>query len=946
MLTQWRWRSWYRTGRVASIAAAAAVLVLITSAVPARAETKSVTAVEGIAEFRLDNGIRVLLVPDKSRPTVTVNLTVFVGSRHEGYGEAGMAHLLEHMLFKGTAKHPNVPKELQDHGARFNGTTWVDRTNYYETLPASPENLAFALELEADRMMNSLIKAEDLASEMSVVRNEFERGENSPTLVLSQRMMAVAYEWHNYGRSTIGNRADIERVPVSNLRTFYRKYYQPDNAMVIVAGQFDPRAALGMIEKTFGKIPRPKRKLANTYTEEPAQDGERIVMLRRVGKVAVVGALYHIPAGPHPDFVPLNLLADILTSSPTGRLYKSLVQTKRAASIQGDAYAFHDPGVIELMAEVTPGNDARDVLSRLTDTIDEVIAQGVTDEEVKRSQARFLRQREQAANNTSRLAVQLSEWAAQGDWRMYFIARDRLETVTADDVKRVAKTYLVDTNRTVGLFQPTKVASRTAIPSTPNLAEMIGDYKGRKSVAAGEAFDVSAENIEKHTIRTRLRSGIQVAMLPKKTRGEAVNLSLTLRYGTAKTLGDKTVIGEFLPTLMTRGTEKYTRTQLNDKLAQLRATLSGSGNSASAGTAGFSVQATRKTLPEVLGLLRQVLRHPSLPETELALMKQRALSGLEKQKAEPQALAMNTLRRAFRPFPVTDPRYQPTIDEEIARVKAVDRDGLASLYKNFLGSEHGELAVVGDFDPKTTLPLLESLLADWKSPQPYQHILRDGSQAYKPGSHKILTPDKANAFYGAGLVFSMKDSHPDYPSLVISNYILGGGSLASRLGTRVRQKEGLSYGIFSMFRAGSVDQRGSLTIVAISNPQNSPKVVTSIRDEIDTFLKSGVTPQELAAAQKGYLQALRVGRTDDARLAGLLVGSLFSKRTLKYNADFEQRVSKTTPESVLTATRKYFDPRKLVVVTAGDFNKKPAKTPAGKKKAGKKKAGKKKAPTK
>ena len=234
--------------------AAAVTLSLLVTAEPLRAQPQLVTAVEGIAEFKLDNGIRILMVPDKSRPTVTVNLTVFVGSRHEGYGEAGMAHLLEHMLFKGTTKHPNIPKELQDHGARFNGTTWLDRTNYYETLPASPENLAFALELEADRMVNSLVRAKDLASEMSVVRNEFERGENSPSRVLSQRMMAVAFEWHNYGQSTIGNRADIERVPVENLRSFYRKYYQPDNAMVIVAGQFDPRQAMGMIMNTFGKI--------------------------------------------------------------------------------------------------------------------------------------------------------------------------------------------------------------------------------------------------------------------------------------------------------------------------------------------------------------------------------------------------------------------------------------------------------------------------------------------------------------------------------------------------------------------------------------------------------------------------------------------------------------------------------------------------------------------
>jgi len=927
-------QSWSRRKQVVVAVATAVTLVLLATAGPSRAETQLVTAVEGIAEFKLDNGIRVLLVPDKSRPTVTVNLTIFVGSRHEGYGEAGMAHLLEHMLFKGTAKHPSIPKELQDHGARFNGTTWVDRTNYFETLPASPENLAFALELEADRMMNSLIRAKDLASEMSVVRNEFERGENSPSRVLSQRMTAVAFEWHNYGRSTIGNRADIERVPVESLRTFYRKFYQPDNAMVIVAGQFDPRQAIPVIENTFGKIPRPKRKLANTYTEEPAQDGERIVTLRRVGEVAVVGALYHIPAGPHPDFVAVDVLTDILTSSPTGRLYKALVQTKRAASLNGSAYAFHDPGVVELMAEVTPGNDPRDVLNALTDTIDEVIAKGVTEDEVKRSQARFLRQREQAANDTSRLAVQLSEWAAQGDWRMYFVARDRLEKLTPADVQRVAKAYLVESNRTVGLFLPTKAPARTTIPATPNLAEMIGNYKGRKTVTAGEAFDVSPENIERATIRTRLDNGLKVAMLPKKTRGEAVNLSLTLRYGSDKTLGGQTTVGEFLPTMMTRGTKSFTRTQLTDKLAELRASLSGSGSRSSPGIADFSVRATRSSLPKVLELLREVLRDPTLPETELALMKQRALAALEQQKVEPQRLAIRKLRREFRPYKTNDPRYEPTIEEEIGRVKSLEQKQLVALYKNFLGGAHGELAVVGDFDPKTILPLLERLVSGWEADESYKHIEHHGDRPYKPGTHRILTPDKANAVYYAGLVFSMKDSHPDYPSLVMSNYILGGGSLASRLGTRVRQKEGLSYGIRSFFRATSVDQRGSLTIAAISNPQNTPKVVTAIREEIDKLHKTGVTPAELAAAQKGFLQSLRVGRTDDAQLAGLLAGSLFAKRTLTFLAELEKQVSATTTESVLNATRKYFDPKKLVVVTAGDFNKKPA---AGKKKAATKK---------
>ena len=253
--------------------------------------------IEGISEHRLENGLKVLLFPDPSKPTVTVNLTIFVGSRHEGYGEAGMAHLLEHMLFKGTPDHLSVPKSLQARGAQFNGTTWLDRTNYYETLPASDDNLEFAIRLEADRMINSLIKGEDLASEMTVVRNEFERGENSPQLILGQRMMSGAFNWHNYGKSTIGNRADIERVPVESLRAFYRKYYQPDNAMVIVAGRFDEARALEFIETHFGSIPKPTRTLEATYTEEPAQDGERTVTLRRRVPVKLWDALLRANGG-------------------------------------------------------------------------------------------------------------------------------------------------------------------------------------------------------------------------------------------------------------------------------------------------------------------------------------------------------------------------------------------------------------------------------------------------------------------------------------------------------------------------------------------------------------------------------------------------------------------------------------------------------------------------
>src|SRR5262249_42711546 len=261
--------------------------------------------------------------------------------------------------------HQNIDKLMQKRGAVFNGTTWLDRTNYFETLPASDDNLEFALRLEADRLVNSYIKREDLAAEMTVVRNEFEQGENSPVRILFQRMIAVAYEWHNYGKSTIGNRSDIERVPIEKLQAFYKKHYQPDNAVLVVAGQFDEAKALQYIRKYFGLIPRPARKLDTTYTDEPPQDGERLVTLRRVGELGLVGAVYHIPAGPHPDFAALQVLEHVLKAEPSGRLYEALVKSKKAAAVNASAFALHDPGVLVLLAQVNRGTTLEEVRDTL-----------------------------------------------------------------------------------------------------------------------------------------------------------------------------------------------------------------------------------------------------------------------------------------------------------------------------------------------------------------------------------------------------------------------------------------------------------------------------------------------------------------------------------------------------------------------------------------------------
>jgi zinc protease len=896
---------------------------------------KKVASVEGITEYHLENGLRVLLFPDPTRPKVTVNLTVLVGSRHEGYGETGMAHLLEHMVFKGTPTHPDIPGAMKERGAQFNGSTWVDRTNYFETLPASDQNLEFAVKLEADRMINSPIKPEDLATEFSVVRNEFEAGENSPERVLSQRMTAVAYEWHNYGKSTIGNRSDIERVPVDNLREFYKRFYQPDNAVLVVAGKFDETKALDYINKYFGAIPRPGRKLPETYTEEPPQDGERMVTLRRVGDVGLVGLLYHVPAASHAEFPAVEILGQILSSEPSGRLYKALVETKKATSVSVEESACHDPGSIQMMAEVSTKDLT--VLEKVRDdmltVVEEVAQKGVTQEEVDRARQRILKNRELAAADPNRIAVELSEWSAQGDWRLYFLNRDRIEQVTPEQVKQVAASYFTTSNRTVGLFIPTKKAERTPVPTVPDIAKLVDGYAGRQVKAiASEASDVAPLAIEARLQRPEPIGGIKLALLPKKTRNESVYLRLTLHYGDAENLRGFTEAVGFLPELMTRGTKDLTRQQIQDFLDKNVVRLGtglggmrgmrGMAGSLGLGQATFTIETKREHLPAGLNILRQVLREPSLPYREFEVMKNEQITGTEQGRSDPMRRALNGLQRILSSYRSDDVRYVPTLDEQIERLKTTSPDQVAGLYRDYLGADRGEIVIIGDFEPSEILPILARTLDGWKAGKPYARIERPFQENIASRRETIATPDKDNAAYFAGLSMPIKDDHPDYPALLAGNFILGGGGLSSRLADRLRQKGGLSYTAMSMFQASPLDARADLVILAIYNPKNRDKVVTGVEEELERLVREGVTTAELDRAKTGYLQQQAVQRTNDTALAALLASDLYVGRTMQFQADLEEKIKALTPEVVNTALRKHLDPKRLSTITAGDFSKK------------------------
>jgi zinc protease len=923
------WSAPYVPARTATAAAVAAQA----PAAPVRAQAQAVaalpkgvqyvTSVEGITEYRLANGLKVLLFPDPTKPTITVNVTYLIGSAQEDYGETGMAHLLEHLMFKGSPKHTNIPQELTEHGAQPNGSTWFDRTNYFETFQATDENLRWALDLESDRMVNSFIAKKDLDSEMTVVRNEFEMGENSPRAVLEERVMSTAYLWHNYGKSTIGARSDIENVPIDRLQAFYHRYYQPDNAVLLVAGKFDPPKTLELINSFFGPIPAPTRKLQVIYTREPTQDGERLVRLQRVGDVPGVMAAYHIPAGSDPDFPAIDVLAIVLGDSPSGRLYKALVDTKKAASVLGGTYQLHDPGVLLVGAQVRKESSLDDARDTMMKTIDAVIAQPPTQEEVDRARQQLLRSIEMSLNSSQRVGLQISEWASMGDWRLLFLYRDRLRKVTPEDVKRVAAAYLKPSNRTVGLFIPEEKPERAEIPPVPNVAEMLKDYKGEAAVQAGEAFDPSPENIESRVHRLTLPNGIKVALLSKKTRGATVNAYMTLRHGDEQSLMNRYFQAALAGAMLMRGTAKHTRQQIRDEFDKLKARVSVSGSTTAA---SGNLETERANLPAVLRLAAEILREPSFPEKEFEQLKQERLASIEQAKSEPSTIASVNLNRHMSPYPKGDVRYTPTIEEQLEGIKAATLADARKFYTDFYGGSHGQLTIVGDFDEKEITALLTELLGNWKSPRAYKRV-PNIYQDVPAVNQSFETPDKANAYFLAGLNLAIRDDDPDYPAMVLANYMLGGGFLNSRLATRIRQKDGLSYSVASMFGASSLDKVGSFSAMAIYAPQNVARLETAFQEEINRAVKDGFTADEVRAAKSGWLQSRQVTRAQDSSLASTLTSYLFIDRTLAWDASLEKKISDLTPEQISAAMSKYIDTAKISIFKAGDFAKAAAAPP-------------------
>ena len=872
-----------------------------------------VTSVEGITEYRMANGLRVLLFPDQSKPTITVNVTYLVGSRHENYGETGMAHLLEHLLFKGTPKNPTIDKEFNKRGMRINGTTSLDRTNYYEQFQASDDNLEWALQMEADRMVNSFVAKKDLDSEMTVVRNEFEQGENSPFRVLLKRTQSVAFDWHNYGNSTIGNRSDIENVKIENLQAFYRRYYQPDNAVLLVAGKFDEARTLQWIAKYFGVLAKPKRVLAKLWTIEPTQDGERSFFVRRKGDIQIVLNAYKIPSGLHADIDAVAFVNSVLTEAPSGRLHKALVETGKAAQVIGFPLQGVDIGLHLMGAVVKKGEPIAAVQEEMTRIIEEFYKTPPTAEEMDRARKSFANVAERTLNDHENIGLQMSEYIAMGDWRLFFHGRDRATALSAEQVKEVAAKYYRRDNRTVGIFMPEDQPQRAEIAAPPNVAEVLKDFKGLQATSTAETFDPSQANIDKRSKRFDI-GGLKVVLLQKKNRGETVNVSMRFHTGDEKTLFGQQTIANLTSQMLMRGTTKFTRAQLQDEFEKLK--VDGEVNGL-----GGRFQTTMPNIVAAIRLAAHTMREPTFPQAEFEQLKRQTLTAIEARRNDPSSVAGQAIAQHFNSYPKGDWRYTPTVEESIESAKTATLDDIKRFHITFYGANRGEIAIIGDFDEGEVTKALTEEFGNWKTDAPYARMTRKFDDI-APVGRAIEAPDKENAVFRARINVNMNEDDADYPALFLANYIMGGGAgFDSRFMARIRVKEGLSYDVGSGLTAGRIDRAGRWEVQAIAAPQNIDKVEAAFREELARALKDGFTATELTAAKSGVMQQRLQTRAQDDSLASGWVNYLYLSKTFAWSKQFEDKLAALKADEVLAAMKKHIDPAKITIIKVGDFAK-------------------------
>jgi len=635
-----------------------------------------------------------------------------------------------------------------------------------------------------------------------------------------------------------------------------------------------------------------------------------------MGDIASIGLVYHIPPGSHADYPALVLLAMLACQQPYGVLYQQMSRPGLIADLYGTASRRRYPGVIWFGAEVPNGQSPEVALEKMQQQLESLAEAGFTEENLDRAKTEMATEVAIQQRSARWFGMQLSEAAAVGDWRLWFLIRDRLKAVTLDDITRVATAYLRADNRTAGIFLPTKQPGKVEIPAAPNLDDVLAAYSGGEAMVQGEMIDTSPMELEDRMLRSSLDTGLKLAMLPRQSRGNVVRGQLAFKLATPEAIVANRPTLSVLSQMLMRGTANRSYQQILDEISKLQAQLLILGAGGQDVTMFF--ECSRATLPDLMVLIADIAQNPVFPEDELEIVKAEAVSRCESSRSDPFSISMNEAERRSNPYPISDPRYVATFDDQIAWIKAADTAGLKQFHADYFGSGSAFLTLIGDFDPESTATMAKDLFGNWIAPLPYERIKREYRGDIQAQDIEIETPDKDSASVWTSINVKIRDDASEYPALYLANFILGGYS-DSRLHNTFREQEGLGYYAFSYLVADSQDRTGRWIMAAACSPADTEKTVEILRAQLGDLSQNGPTPEELAAAQKAYALSEQNSMNFDSTLSFLITDQQINGRTFAYTEWLNDEIAKLTPEKIRAAVKKHLQFKRLIVVRAGDF---------------------------
>jgi len=854
----------------------------------------------GFSSYLLANGFKIILLPFPSAASVRVELVVKTGSKLEGYGESGMAHLLEHMLFKGAGQRADLKSDLTALGASWNGTTSVDRTNYFATLAADPERVDEALRIEADRFIRARFTHNDLISEMTVVRNELERNDSDPGSLVMRALQRQSYFWHGYSRPTIGARSDIEDAPFSALQAFHAKHYRPDNAALIVSGNFDAARVLALASRLFAEARNPATPKIRAWTrEETRAITNRSELVLPAGRTIAASA-WKLPGTTDRQTYAFDLGMGAICDNDWGSLRKDLVLERRIAiSAACGVRVQADYSLLIASASAEKDADAQALAQALSRHIENAAALGVSAAQLERARRSELNAFERAENSHETLAALISDAEVAGDWRLFFWQRDIVAALSVDEANAALKKWAVGVNRSDVVLRH---ADGVAAPELPRFADAGALVAGRQWTANARSADplpASAAELATATVHIALDgSRARAALIARRTQGDRAWVVLANDYGNEATLSGRRTACAIASSLMAFGGGGVNRDELAAKMDALQAQWS-------LGLGGIVLEAPRRNIDAAVDVLLAVWAAPALPDNEFERIKAATIAQLEASFKDPAQVASNLSSRRFDNYPAQHPFKPRSLEEQLAEARAVSVADATACTADFSGIGELRLAMVGAFSPDDARALWGKLAQLPAAKIPYARV-RDVAAPLAVDSTPITIamPEKPNAAVAGTALLRITDDSPDFPALRIAVKALGGDA-SSRIWKRLREREGLAYSAGVSLVGDHFEPRSRLTIQASAASDKADAALASLQDELARALQEGFSEQEVERAKQAWLQERRTALRDERTFAETLAQGLYSGRDYAWQAQYDEKISRLTAPEVSAALRNY-----------------------------------------